>query len=489
MLLILYIQLMLLRARHIIILVIASFFTMTSAAQTVSVSKEFNIRSDYAYELLGNVGDNILLYRDRGMNKMMVAFDKDLQFLWENELYFEQKKIRVYGLTSRDSLVSIFYGMKKDGVEYLKAGYYDQSARLIDSVIIAEQPKDLIGQKFQFVNSANSERSLLYYIDQSDKLNVLVYDHKRDTLDWKQEFLFNNTNLNYDLLDVQLMNSGSIVLLLDKESEVDNQDMAEIIILTDDTKTGYITQIPFGDKYLQSYNLSIDEENNKLGYFALYNEKNTNWSQGYGYTYIDLGNFHNVYNLTYREIDKSLLEDLYGTSRKKKKGLDYFQLSDVIWRQDGGVVVIMEMEREFSRRNNYDVIGRTSTDYYGTRGWVDYFNEDLLLISLHPNGDEHWREILYKKQFSQDDGGIYASYFPFLTPSRLRLLYNDEIKNDNTVSEYILNGLGHYKRESVLSTEYQKLKLRFIDAIQISSTEILVPSQRNYNLALVKISY
>jgi len=476
-------------SKHILILFVACLGVLPSSAQTVSVSKEFNIRSDYAYELLGNVGDNILLYRDRGMSKMMVAFDKDLQFKWENELYFEQKKIRVYGLTSRDSLVCIFYGMKKDGVEYLKAGYYDQSARLLDSIIIAEQEKDLIGQKFQFDNSSNGERSLLYYIDQSDNLKVLVYDHKRDTLDWKQEFVFKNTNLNFDLLDVQLMNNGSIVLLLDKETQEDKQQMAEIIILTDDTETGYFTQIPFGDKYFQSHHLSIDEQNNKLGFFALYNEKNTNWSKGYGYAYIDLGNFHNVYNLTYRELDQSLLEDLYGSTRKKKKGLDYFQLSDIIWRRDGGAIIIMEMEREFSRRNNYDVIGRTTTDYYGTRGWVDYFNEDLLVIALHANGEEHWREILYKKQFSQDDGGIYASYFPFLTPSRLRLLYNDEIKNDNTVSEYILNGLGHYKRESVLSTEYQKLKLRFIDALQLSPTELLVPSQRNYNLALVKISY
>jgi len=112
-----------------------------------------------------------------------------------------------------------------------------------------------------------------------------------------------------------------------------------------------------------------------------------------------------------------------------------------------------------------------------------------VIMALHPDGSEHWTEVLFKKQFSQDDGGIYASYYPFITPSRLRLIYNDEIKKENTVSEYVLNGIGEYKRESLFSTRYQNIKLRLMDALQISNNEILIPSQKNYNLSLVKISY
>ena len=100
-----------------------------------------------------------------------------------------------------------------------------------------------------------------------------------------------------------------------------------------------------------------------------------------------------------------------------------------------------------------------------------------------------WHRVFYKKQFSQNDGGIFSSFFPFITPSRLRLIYNDEIKSNNTVSEYILDPQGNYKRTSVLSTEDQDLKLRFTDAEQISSTELIVPSQKNYELNLVKIDF
>jgi len=161
-----------------------------------------------------------------------------------------------------------------------------------------------------------------------------------------------------------------------------------------------------------------------------------------------------------------------------------------ISRQDGGKILIAEMQKKFSRNPTYDA--NYGTNYYnngGVRAWVDYFNEDLIAIAIRPGGEEHWKKIMYKKQFSQDDGAIFSSYFLFQTPSRLRIIYNDEIKKENIVSEYVLGPLGKHKRQSIFSTEYQNLRLRFKDAIQISPTEILIPSERSRNLSIVKISY
>lgn len=461
-------------------------------SQEVSMSKEFSIRTDYAYEVMGHVGENILLYRDKGLNKYISAFDNDLQFKWEQQLRFEEKRIKVYGITVRDTLFSIFHGMKQDGIEYVKVANYDQNARIQDSIVIADDNRGLVGQDFEFLNSRNKKKSLLYFIDHSDKLNIYIYDHVRDTLDWKEEFMFDGTNLFHDLSEVFVTDIGSVVLLLDQRKNKLQKDdeFAEIIILEKGSNKGFITQIPYGKYHMQSIKLSIDEKNKRLGFFALYNERKANWSQGYCYSFIDLKNFAGEYALNYKPFDKTLIQDIYGAEARKKKGLNFYTITDIIWRRDGGLLMSMEMSRQYSRRNSYDGVSRSSSDFYSSaRGWVDYFNEDIILTALHRDGSEHWQQILYKKQFSQDDGGIYSSYYPFLTPSRLRLLYNDEIKNSNTVSEYVINGVGKYKRESLFSTEYQNLKLRFIDALQISSTEILVPSQKNYNLSLVKISY
>ena len=155
-------------------------------------------------------------------------------------------------------------------------------------------------------------------------------------------------------------------------------------------------------------------------------------------------------------------------------------------RQDGGFIFFAESQREYTRRTSYQsTYGRGE----GLLGWMDHFFEDVVAISVHPDGKEHWRRVLFKKQFSQDDAAIFSSYFLMKTPSRLKLVFNDEIKNNNTVSEYILDPLGRFNRNSLLSTDYQNLKIRFADAIQISSNEFLAPSEKNRKLSLVKITY
>ena len=113
----------------------------------------------------------------------------------------------------------------------------------------------------------------------------------------------------------------------------------------------------------------------------------------------------------------------------------------------------------------------------------------MFLISIHPDGSPHWKQVLHKKQYSQDDEGIYSSYFLFKTPKRLRFLFNDEIRQENTVSEYVINGHGEYDRNSVLSTANLRLRLRFRDALQIGAYEVIIPSERRNQLRLVKVEY
>jgi hypothetical protein len=70
----------------------------------------------------------------------------------------------------------------------------------------------------------------------------------------------------------------------------------------------------------------------------------------------------------------------------------------------------------------------------------------------------------------------------------VRLIFNDEIKFENTVSEYVVKGTGDNERHSLLSTELLKLRLRFRDAIQITGDKMVVPSERRGQLRVAKIS-
>ncbi|MGA0231940.1 MAG: hypothetical protein ACO3MB_03610, partial [Saprospiraceae bacterium] len=185
----------------------------------------------------------------------------------------------------------------------------------------------------------------------------------------------------------------------------------------------------------------------------------------------------------------NLYEELIQGRKKKSRVLEDIALKDVLFRQDGGFLLISEIEREYSRRNPYSGYARTGYDNYSRRSWIDYYNDDIIVSSISPEGVPDWNKVLYKKQFSQDDEAIYSSFYIMKTPSRLRFIYNDEIKKNNTVSEYLMDPAGKLARNSLLSTAYQNMKLRFKDAIQISSNSMIVPSESNYDLNLVRITY
>jgi hypothetical protein len=113
----------------------------------------------------------------------------------------------------------------------------------------------------------------------------------------------------------------------------------------------------------------------------------------------------------------------------------------------------------------------------------------LVVVTTLPDGSVQWNTVLHKKQYSQDDDGIYSSFFAMLGNRQLRLFFNDEISNENICSAYVLTPTGAYSRESVLNTEDKKLRMRFRDALQTAENEILVPSEYAGKLQLVRVEY
>jgi hypothetical protein len=120
---------------------------------------------------------------------------------------------------------------------------------------------------------------------------------------------------------------------------------------------------------------------------------------------------------------------------------------------------------------------------------LDYYHEALLAASFNPDGSRQWEKVMPKKQFSQDDDGIFASYGLLKTPVALRLVFNDEIKAETTTSEYVLTGGGSVNRHSLFNTAQQDIILRFRDALQTASDEFVVPSEYRSHLKLVKVKY
>jgi len=246
-------------------------------------------------------------------------------------------------------------------------------------------------------------------------------------------------------------------------------------------------KVPMGDSLTYDIFFRFDNKNQRLVAGGLYTTKDFTRADGYFWLRIDPNDAATA-KPDFTPFPLSLIKNVEGKRyNKKNPGIDELSVRDLVLRQDGGGLIITERNRQLERRSN---ASRTQViNNYGIRPLVDYHYDELIVFSVHPDGDSHWSNILHKKQYSQDDGGVYSSYFLMENPRSLRFLFNDEIRFENTVSEYVVNGRGEFDRNSLFHTRDLDLRLRFRDGVQVAGNELILPSENRNKLRLVKVTY
>lgn len=467
------------------------FFLIASSicyGQKVTVSNEINVRNNYSYEVLPNIGDHILFYHDRGFEQNFEIFDQNLRYKTARQPEFEKKNIRPIGITPLDSAFNFYYTYKDEGVTYIRVNQYDKYISLIDSSTLLSKVRKSVAGNPRFAFSKDKSKVVIFTPDDRNLIIQLVDNISLTTI---YEFTITVKDFNFktDFEKLVVGNDGQLFIVgrassfWNKKSE---QSFTVIKIKSPQDISLHLFT-PEAD-IITDLIMDFDEKNQKLvlaGFTSYGDEGRANGYFGFSISPTELPEDAEI---LINRFSMEFMADVSGKKPGKIKELENFVIKDVIVRNDGGVIIVSEMVKEFTRRSQMNTPGQFG-DYFPPRGFIDYYHEDLILFATYADGKEHWKKILFKKQFSQDDDGIYSSYFLFKTPSRLRLIYNDEIKNANTVSEYVLDPTGDAERKSVLSTEYQNLKLRFRDAIQTGPQSIIVPSEKSWKINLVKIDF
>ncbi len=466
-------------------------FSISSQAQKVTIADEISIRNDFAYDILGKVGDNILLFRDRGMEYFINIYDDNLRFKREKELLFEKRKVRLHYIVPADSTFNAVYSYERNDTIYYKLRSYNDATVLEDSVTLDKVHKREFHGHYRFIHSEDLSKTALFAEEKNKILHLHIIDNIKKEEIWKASIELKNIELNDDFRKVVVSNQGLVTFLFEKNNSRFSKDDHVLHVISLYQATIVMNSvIEMKDRVTCDLEMAYNNINGNIVIAGLSSENSRNDATEYFFINKHITDYEQYETVTVRQVGLDFIAEVYGKKRGKEKELKNFEVYDLVLRQDGGFLLFTEMYKEYSRRTAFNSNTRIARQYGGSmRGWTDHYNEDIVIFAVHSDGNEHWRNILYKKQFSQDDAGVYSSFYILRTPSRLKLIYNDEIKNHNTVSEYVLNPLGDYERNSVLSTEYQNLKLRFVDAVQISPSQLLVPSEKNYNLRLVKVDY
>ena len=249
--------------------------------------------------------------------------------------------------------------------------------------------------------------------------------------------------------------------------------------------------VPLSGRLWQDIFFNFDNKNRILTATGFYSTRKT--SQSEGAFFFSLSPLQPLQpTVQFNEFDAAFIQQLTGKEQRNKQGFEDFKIQKVVPRADGGVLLIAEYMTKYVHTitNNLATRPGYGASPYDTRTTTEYQYHDLLLTAFQANGTIQWKEMLPKRQFSQDDDALYSSFYLMKTKYGLRFIYNDEIKNaGSNVNEYIVAIDGTAQRRNLYNSEKANLQLILREARQTSATEVWIPSFRKDKMQLLRLSY
>ncbi len=465
------------------------FFAHNSRAQNIQSSNEKNLGVEaQGYTFSGKINDRILFMYWTKSKVEVQAFDTDLHKQWDRTIELDKKFTHniLDIICGKTDFTIVDYAERKN-IQYLKLAKYDSQIKLLDSATVKAVPKnpDITTPKLTLSDDKKtallSEKAEAKYID----MCVFGFDSLKRIWDTRFDYKFYAEENKPEQFVVG--NQGDVFLAFE-ENQFAKKGHQYKIEHFNGAANVQETIVPL-DFYVLHTKFSFDNYNRKFCGAGIYTEKNLSHAQGLFTFNIPLspenGTMRRASGIVKNIFDDDFVSAFTGKKVTNTRGLTPdLRMQDIIHRRDGGLLLIVEQVRELTR-----ISPGSSSFGFGHRDLAitDYYNDNTFLANIEPDGKMQWRSVVVKKQTSQNDDGRYCSFFVLKTPSAIHLIFNEDAARTTIVSDYVFKPDGKSERHTILNTDGKNLQLRFRDALQIGSNELIVPSQENYYVKLVKI--
>lgn len=454
-----------------------------SIGQQLLLSESIEIPNGTDYQLIGRYKEQVLLYRKNGCKMSIQSFgDKDLKEKWIKTIELDNNNTTSIVVIPDMDCFFVLYCYYKKNQTHIRLKKLNTEAEEISDIEIGVFEEPCYLKKDNVVFSEDKSHFLIYLNSiANNKLELIAFDLKEQKTHWQKKIDFEKEKPSSSMEYILINNAGKIYLVFNDNNNKAKRHLHQFNIYhieLDGQKTLY--QVPFENYISYDMEVQYDEKNNQLVAAGLYSNEN----------YLANGLFYFRTNLVdsapqihLSEFDETFIRSLTGKKNKKITGIQNFKICPLILRNDGGVLLIAEQQFVFQSMGNTQLANETNIH-------SDYLHENILLASIHPTGEIYWKEVLFKSQHSENYNVRYASFFTFRTNSSIRFLYNNDILWDTSIFEYIVNGQGKTQRNALLHQERRDGILPlFSDALQLSSSELVVLSEQNNKLQLLKINY
>jgi hypothetical protein len=470
-----------------ILIYIFSLLSWALTAQDVKLSEEILLRNNDQYLLTAGFGDSIHVFMDLNGDYKIYTYNRNMELVGTKPVDFGRNRSFVLGAGTDKNCFYVFHYRFEGGNTNLYASRFNRAAKLDTTLLIHPfVGRDALPAS-NLIMSENNRYLLAFRSDAYFNIDLVVYDLNSFKLTLAAKIESNYSEYSQDFQQAVVSNKAEAFFVFMSDNRKARKEEAHFKVTMVNAQGVKPVAVPTSGNLINGAKFEFDNLNRKLVGAGLFGLDNVSDMQGSFYLSMNPENPEAVFS-KFELFPLEFVTTATGKSEKKHRGaLNDLVITDISLRRDGGIVLVAEQYKMFVRR-----LGTGPS--FGAQpagGWTDsqrdYYYEDLLLISMHPSGDVHWRKIMPKRQQSQDDEGRYSSYFLMKAPRSLRFIYNNEVNTSTNVNEYIVDGKGETQRRSMFDTELLKIVFELRYGLQTASNVIYFSAIRRGYLRIARL--
>lgn len=463
------------------------FFCSSAFAQEIFVSESSSIRNDDAYAIVGKIDQHILLFLDKADSYEIRAYDEEMKEAWTKDVELDSRRAKILNISESEDDFTIIYRHNKRGKTLTQAARFDAKGVIVETDTVSMLPNRGFYSIEDHAVSEDKRFVLIYEFEFNTRIHATVYDVENMKTVWHKVFGINDIDVDRDFVQATVDNTGKPYFIFSKDNRRAKRDENRFYVISYDAETALAEEmnVSMGGRVWFDVQFKYDNLNGEMVGAGLFLDRRYAEATGYFYLRFDPKNI-DTQEIHLQDFDPKFVVRAIG-KETKNQGIGEVSIRDLVLRQDGGVLMVAERNRFYSRTGS--MLGNVYAPNENQGFRMDYHLEDILLLAIHPDGNLHWSDVLQKRQFSQDDGARFSSYFLMHTPRSLRFVYNDEIRYKTTINEYLVGTTGNQERNSIYNTEAHDVSLLLREAKQVAANEAIIASERRSNLKLARLVY
>jgi hypothetical protein len=481
------------------LLVILLSFWLNSNAQAPDEGW-FNISTNtikgaYQHKVLGADLQGYYVYQSNGRERVLEKYSYNNTMLYAHKIPLDDRSIEIEELLVRRNDVVVFFSifngsLRKHGLFYMLVPHQGEPSKpviLMDMDQISNRARsyfritpndDLSGFSAMHENQHRPDETIL----EISFFNALIQPVSNTRL------LLPMTGERYEISRLTHDGNYNLYMMmrsLQKDKKLSDPERISYKIIKIDRFTLQADELKLGSSiyFLNSMQLGYDRLNQRIKLAGLISDKERAPLSGVVLATIHPDSFY-FDTIGFSRFDPEFAGKVqsYKSSKKEKELTDYF-LGDLIIRDDGGVVLLGESN--YQTNQTYVQYSQGFPIY---REIIYYHYDELIMVSINPNGSLDWRQIIPKKQTSVTPSP-YFSYLAFAVGSEVHIIYNEEGRSKTSVMLYSISNTGAVSPRSLLNADAAEAMILPADARIVSPNTILIPANKRKKKGVFRLTF